>query len=148
MRDWMRRIAPYTKPALIYGAALASGTWVLAALDLLGAARLHTKEVTFSFVAVGFLALGVWLGAQMFGRRPAPTSFDGNPKAQAALGMSARELEVLRQLAAGLSNKEIAAKLGVSPNTVKTHVARLYEKLDARRRTEAILKARELGLLS
>ena len=69
------------------------------------------------------------------------------PQAQAALKISERELEVLRELAAGLSNKEIAQRLSVSPNTVKTHVARLYEKLGARRRTDAILKARELGLL-
>ena len=54
---------------------------------------------------------------------------------------------MLQQLAAGLSNKEIADKLNVSPHTVKTHVARLFEKLGARRRTEAILRARELGLL-
>jgi ATP/maltotriose-dependent transcriptional regulator MalT len=54
---------------------------------------------------------------------------------------------VLQQLAAGRSNKEIAAALHVSPNTVKTHVARLFEKLGARRRTEAIARARALGLL-
>ena len=54
---------------------------------------------------------------------------------------------MLAALAAGRSNKEIAAELHVSPNTVKTHVARLFEKLDARRRTDAINKARELGLI-
>lgn len=54
---------------------------------------------------------------------------------------------MLHSLAAGLSNKEIAAQLNVSPNTVKTHVARLFEKLDARRRTDAIAKARELGIV-
>ena len=64
-----------------------------------------------------------------------------------ALGLSERELEVLHELAAGHSNKEIAAHLHVSPNTIKTHVARLFEKLGARRRTEAILRARELGIL-
>jgi ATP/maltotriose-dependent transcriptional regulator MalT len=54
---------------------------------------------------------------------------------------------VLREIAAGHSNKEIAARLHVSPNTVKTHVARLFEKLGVRRRTEALRKARELGLV-
>jgi len=78
---------------------------------------------------------------------PAPTAFDGNPKARAELGLSERELEVLHELAAGHSNKEIAAQLHVSPNTVKTHVARLFEKLGARRRTEAIRRARELGIV-
>jgi DNA-binding NarL/FixJ family response regulator len=75
---------------------------------------------------------------------PTPT---GNPEAQAALGISPRELAVLRELAAGRSNKEIALALQVSPNTIKTHVARLFEKLDARRRTDAINRARELGIV-
>jgi DNA-binding NarL/FixJ family response regulator len=73
--------------------------------------------------------------------------FDGNPAALEALGISPREAAVLQEIAAGHSNKEIAARLHVSPNTVKTHVARLFEKLDARRRTDALRRARELGLV-
>ena len=69
------------------------------------------------------------------------------PAARAALGLSERELEVLQELAAGHANKEIAARLHVSPNTVKTHVANLFAKLGARRRTEAIRRARELGIV-
>ncbi len=76
-----------------------------------------------------------------------PATFDGNPKALAALGISPRELAVLQALAGGRSNKEIAIALDVSPNTVKTHVANLFEKLEARRRTDAINRARELGIL-
>jgi DNA-binding CsgD family transcriptional regulator len=56
-------------------------------------------------------------------------------------------MTVLHELAAGRTNKEIAARLQVSPNTVKTHVAHLFEKLGASRRTDAIARARELGLL-
>ncbi|MFO1399588.1 MAG: response regulator transcription factor, partial [Steroidobacteraceae bacterium] len=78
-------------------------------------------------------------------RRAAP--FDGNPRAQASLGITPRELSVLQELAAGRSNKEIAARLAIAPDTVKTHVARLYDKLGARRRTEAVNRARELGIL-
>jgi ATP/maltotriose-dependent transcriptional regulator MalT len=63
------------------------------------------------------------------------------------LGVSDREFEVLTLLAQGRSNKEIAKQLGVSPNTVKTHVASLFEKLESKRRTEAISRARELGIL-
>jgi DNA-binding NarL/FixJ family response regulator len=88
----------------------------------------------------------VFVGVRVFAP-PAPRPFDGNPQAAAALGLSERELEVLAELAAGHANKEIAARLHVSPNTVKTHVARLFEKLEAKRRTEAIRKARELGLV-
>jgi ATP/maltotriose-dependent transcriptional regulator MalT len=78
---------------------------------------------------------------------PAAAPFDGNPRALASLGISPRELRVLEELAAGHSNKEIAARLHVSPHTVKTHVARLLEKLEAKRRTDAIARARELGIL-
>jgi ATP/maltotriose-dependent transcriptional regulator MalT len=87
------------------------------------------------------------IGVRVFAPRP-PPPFDGNPQGQQSLGISDRELEVLRELAAGYSNKEIARRLEVSPNTVKTHVARLFEKLGASRRTEAIRRARELGLVA
>jgi ATP/maltotriose-dependent transcriptional regulator MalT len=73
--------------------------------------------------------------------------FTPNTRAQEALGISRRELEVLALLAAGRSNKEIARRLAVSPNTIKTHVTKLLAKLEARRRTEAILRARELGMI-
>lgn len=131
-----------------YGLALAAGTALLQWLDYRHLARAHSETVYIALVAAAFLALGAWAAWRLLGHRapPAPP-FDGNPQAQATLGISPREREVLEQLAAGLSNKEIADRLHVSPHTVKTHVARLFEKLGARRRTEAILKARELGLL-
>jgi DNA-binding NarL/FixJ family response regulator len=91
-------------------------------------------------------APGVYVGSRLFRTPPAQPS-DGNPQAQTALAISPRELTVLHELAAGQSNKEIARKLSVSPHTVKTHVARLYEKLEATRRTEAVRKAREPGLI-
>ena len=129
-----------------YGAALAAGTLALQWFDYQRLARAHAPDIYIFLIAAGFLALGVWIGARVIGaRHPAP--FDGNPKAQAALGISPRELTVLQNLADGRSNKEIAAALNVSPNTVKTHVARLFEKLEARRRTDAINRARELGIL-
>ena len=116
-------------------------------LDYRLLAQRHSEAVYVSLIATGFLALGVWLGARAFRRPAASPPFDGNPQALAALGISPRELAVLRELAAGRSNKEIARALAVSPNTVKTHVARLYEKLEAKRRTDAVRRARELGLL-
>ncbi len=136
------------KRILVYGLALAAGTGLLQWLDYRHLARAQSETVYIAVIALVFLALGAWAGVRLLGHRapPAPP-FDGNPQAQATLGISPRELDVLEQLAAGLSNKEIADKLHVSPHTVKTHVARLFEKLGARRRTEAILKARELGLL-
>lgn len=131
-----------------YGALLALGTLALSWLDYLRVARLHTAGTYTFLVALAFLTLGVFVGARAFARRPPSIAIEpGNPQAQAALGISEREHVVLQQLAAGGSNKEIAQKLGISPNTVKTHLARLFDKLGARRRTEAIQRARELGLL-
>ena len=129
-----------------YGALLAAGTTALQWLDYQRLARLHTGELTLFLVAAAFLVLGIVLGVRVFAAPP-PAPFDGNPQARAALGLSERELDVLRELAAGHSNKEIAARLHVSPNTVKTHVANLFAKLEARRRTEAVRRARELGLV-
>ena len=142
----MRGAATMWKRAAVYGAALAAGTFALQWLDYQRLARAHSGEVYVFLVAVAFLALGVFLGARLFGAT-GPATLDGNPKAQASLGISPRELAVLRQLAAGRSNKEIAAALDVSPNTIKTHVSRLFEKLGSTRRTEAINRARELGIV-
>ena len=95
-------------------------------------------------MAVLFLGLGLWLGFSVW-NRPVPPP--GNPAAVASLGLTPREVEVLRLLAAGKANKEIARALGVSPNTVKTHLARLYDKLGASSRTAAIAEARALGII-
>ena len=140
------RAAPDWKPIVLYGAALAAGAVALQWIDYLQFARVNSGHIYTFVVAAGFLTLGVYIGARVIGRSK-PSAFDGNAKAQAALGISPRELAVLHEIAAGRSNKEIAAQLNVSPHTVKTHVARLFEKLDARRRTDAINKARELGIV-
>ncbi|MGE3931076.1 MAG: response regulator transcription factor [Hyphomonadaceae bacterium] len=109
--------------------------------------REHPGEIYLALFAAAFLGLGVWIGARAFQRPARHGPFEPNTAARAALGISDREYEVLQLLAAGRSNKEIAAALTVSPNTIKTHVARLYEKLEAARRTEAIQKAREFGII-
>jgi DNA-binding CsgD family transcriptional regulator len=129
-----------------YGVALAAGAFALEWLDYDQLVRSRPVEIYIVLVAAAFLALGVFLGVQAFpaARR---ASFDGNPKAVATLGISPRELVVLNELAVGRSNKEIARRLDVSPNTVKTHLARLYEKLGAQRRTDAVNRARELGII-
>ncbi len=126
---------------------LAIGTLALQWLDYRRMALAHSDDIYIALIAGAFLALGVAIGIRVFARPPAPSAFDGNPAARIALGISPRELTVLESLAAGRSNKEIAADLHVSPNTVKTHIARLYGKLGASRRTDAIAKARELGIL-
>ncbi len=99
-----------------------------------------------TLVAFVFIALGLWVGLKL-ARRHDPGPFEINAKALDALGISEREYAVLEQLAAGQSNKEIARTLGISPNTVKTHVAHLYAKLEVSKRTEAVNKSRELRLI-
>jgi DNA-binding NarL/FixJ family response regulator len=131
---------------LIYGALLAGGTFLLEWLEFRFLVRAHAGETYVALVAAAFLGLGIWLGAKVFRRAPV-VPFTPNTRAQEALGISSRELEVLTLLAAGRSNKEIARRLEVSPNTIKTHVTKLFAKLEARRRTEAILRARELGMI-
>ena len=134
------------KRVAAYGAALAAGALALQWLDYDRLARSRPGEIYTALIAAAFLALGVFLGMRVFAA-PTPAPFDGNPKAVASLGISPRELVVLKELAAGRSNKEIARRLEVSPNTVKTHLARLYEKLGAERRTDAVNRARELGII-
>lgn len=134
------------KRVIIYGALLALGAVGLQWLDYQSLVRRTPQTLYMALMAAGFLALGIFVGSRLFRTLPVQP-FDGNPQAQTALGISPRELTVLHELAAGQSNKEIARKLSVSPHTVKTHVARLYDKLEATRRTEAVRKARELGLI-
>jgi len=131
---------------LIYGVLLALGALGLQWLEFQFVVRTHATETYLVLVALAFLGLGVWAGSRLFRREPT-TPFEPNEKARETLGISDREFEVLTLLAEGRSNKEIANKLDVSPNTVKTHVAKLFEKLEAQRRTEAISRARELGII-
>ncbi len=137
--DWRRIV--------LYGLALAAGTFVLQWLDVKYLAHAYRGELYVTLIAAGFLGLGVFLGVRLFGGAKPEASVDGNPAARAALGITERESEVLLEIAAGHYGKEIASHLDLSPNTVKSHTMRLYEKLEARRRTDAVRKARELGLI-
>lgn len=134
------------KLVVYYGALLAAGALALQWLDYRRLVRVYPTEIYVLLIAAGFLALGVVIGVRVFRAAPA-MPFDGNPRARAALGMSERELTVLQEMAAGYSNKEIARRLEVSPNTVKTHVSRVFEKLGENRRTAAVRRARELGIV-
>jgi DNA-binding NarL/FixJ family response regulator len=132
---------------LVYGLLLTVGVLVLQWLQFGLLARTHPVELYVALIALAFMGLGVWVGARLFRRPVAAQVFETNTKAMDSLGISDREFEVLELLAAGRSNKEISSSLNVSPNTVKTHVANLYGKLEVKRRTEAVLRARELGMI-
>lgn len=119
----------------------------------------HALEIYGGIVALLFAGLGIWLGLKLTRTRveirevpvpvpaPAAESFSVDRDRQAQLGVTARELEILECMAAGLSTREIAEKLYVSENTVKTHTGRLFDKLGARRRTQAVQRAREARLI-
>ena len=78
---------------------------------------------------------------------PAPATFVQNVERLEALGITRRELQILELMADGLSNREIAERIFVSENTVKTHSSRLFDKLSARRRTQAVQIGKQLGLI-
>ncbi len=143
----MIKLSTMLKTALIYGFALAIGAVLLQWLEYQIWARTHAGTIYVALIAAAFLGLGIWIGRRLFRSEPRSSQFVLNVRAQSSLGITERERQVLQLLADGRSNKEIAARLGVSPNTVKTHVARLFEKLQVGRRTEAIQLARELGLV-
>jgi DNA-binding NarL/FixJ family response regulator len=130
---------------LIYGALLAVGALGLQWLQYQMLVRAHPAEIYVALFALACMALGAWVAVRLRRQPPAPADVD--PGVSERLKISGRELEVLALLAAGSSNKEIARRLDVSPNTVKTHVTRLFEKLGAKRRTQAIVRARELGVI-
>jgi NarL family two-component system response regulator LiaR len=144
------------KHIILYGFALAALLFLLKWLEWRYLIMDRAIELYSGAIAVVFTGLGIWLAIKL--ARPKwrtvvvekevyakPGSI--NEKELARLGISSRELEVLQLMAEGLSNQEIAARLFISPNTIKTHSANIFEKLDVRRRTQAIVKARKLNII-
>jgi len=112
----------------------------------------HAEQWYVGLVALLFTALGIWAGNKLTRhKRTVPPAeeapFRPREEALEKLGITPREYEVLELVAQGLSNQEIADRLFVSLNTVKTHASNVFGKLDAQRRTQAIQKAKTLGLL-
>ncbi|HJP55492.1 MAG TPA: response regulator transcription factor [Gemmatimonadales bacterium] len=118
----------------------------------------HSIEIYGGLIAALFAGLGVWLGLRL--TRPRETvvvrevvveggaAFVRNDAEVEAMGLTPRELEMLELVAVGLSNREIAARAFVSENTVKTHLSRVFDKLGASRRTQAVQRARQLRLIA
>lgn len=129
----------------MYGVALATLAFVIEWLDYKHATHTWSTEFYVACIAVLCVALGIWVGNRLTARPR--ESYARNGAAITSLSISAREIEVLDLLAAGHANKVIARRLEISPNTVKTHIARLFEKLDVASRTQAISRARELDIL-
>ena len=141
--------APFPWTTILpYGIGVAAAAMLLEWLEYQYTVRIFSTEIYIVAIAFLFTGLGIWVGLRL--TRPpnvAAPAFERNDKARHHLGISDRELEVLELLAQGLSNKEIGEGLFVSPNTVKTHLAKLYGKLEVSRRTQAVQRARELRLI-
>jgi len=117
----------------------------------------RSVELYGAIIAAGFAGLGIWLGLRMTRARetivvreikvPASATFVRDSSRLESLGVTPRELEILELIASGLSNREIADRIFVSENTVKTHSSRLFDKLGAKRRTQAVQFAKQAGLI-
>ena len=132
---------------ILYAIALALAVASLEWLEYRYLTRAFSTEIYIVLLAAGFAALGLWAGHRLTRRRPTASAFERNDAAVRSLGLTPRECEILELLASGRSTKEMARQLGISPNTVKTHVARVYGKLEVERRIQAIDKARGLALI-
>ena len=145
------------KPVLLYGFV---GGVLIAVLKLTEYRWLvvqHSIEIYGGIVATIFAVVGIWLGRKLTRVRetvvvrevqvPAPTEFVRDAGKVESLGITPRELEILELIAQGLSNKEIADRVFVSENTVKTHSSRVFDKLGAKRRTQAVQVGKELRLI-
>jgi len=145
------------KHILIYGL---SGGLLIAVLKLVEYRFLvveHSVEIYGGLIALLFAGLGIWLGLKLTRKKEvvvfkevavsAAVPFALNEGRLRELAITPRELEILALIANGMSNREIADKLFVSENTVKTHSSRLFDKLSAKRRTQAVQIGKELGLI-
>jgi two-component system, NarL family, response regulator LiaR len=148
------------KVALTYGTSLALLLFLLKWLELRFIIFDHAFEVYIGAIAIIFTALGIWLTLKLTSTKVktiiiekevyinSNDSFCLNEKEVAKMGLSKRELEVLQLMAEGFSNEEIAARLFVSLHTIKTHASKIFEKMDVKRRTQAVEMAKRLSLIA
>jgi len=145
------------KLILIYGVVGGLLIVVLKLIEYRFLIETHSIEIYGALIATVFAGVGIWLGLKLTRTKetvvikevavPAPKSFAINQDKLSELGITKRELEILQLIAEGLSNREIAEKLFVSENTVKTHSSRLLDKLNAKRRTQAVQLGKQYGLI-
>lgn len=148
------------KQSVLYGVSLALLLFLLRFMELRFLIFNYSLEIYIGFIALLFTGLGIWLALKLSKPKteieqvivekviPVPQKeFKLNENELEKLGLSPREMEVLELMADGLSNQEIAERLFLSLNTIKTHSSNLYVKLDVKRRTQAVEKAKRLSLI-
>lgn len=147
------------RDTILYGISLAFLLFFLKWIELRFIIINHTLEIYIGLIALLFTGLGIWLAlkltkpkveTQIIEKEISTKNADFiiNEEVMNELGISKRELEVLQLMADGLSNQEIAERLFVSLNTIKTHTSKLFEKLEVKRRTQAVEKAKRLSLIA
>ncbi len=154
-----KKILLHNKANIIYGISLAFLLLFLKWLELKFIIFDHSYEIYIGFIAVIFTTLGIWLALNLSKPRietiviekevyiENPGKFIQNTSLISELEISKRELEILNLLAQGHSNQEIASQLFVSLSTVKAHNQNLFEKLDVKRRIQAVEKAKKLNII-
>jgi two-component system, NarL family, response regulator LiaR len=149
------------KHVLLYGLIAGVLVAVLRLIEYRYLVVEHSVEIYGGLIAGVFAAVGIWLGLRLTRARTTVvetvvvrevpvalrTPFARDEATVEALGITPRELEILEHIAAGLSTREIAERIFVSENTVKTHARRLFDKLGAKRRTQAVQLGKERGLI-
>ncbi len=154
-------IARVRKPVLIYGIVGGLLIALLQGIEFRYLVMEHSVAIYGGIVAAIFSAVGLWLGLKLTKTRetivvrevevrvevPASVDFSVDEAKRDALGITRRELEILELIASGLSTREIAERVFLSENTVKTHSSRVFDKLGAKRRTQAVQIGRELRLI-
>ena len=153
------RFLSRNKQLILYGFSLAALLFLLRWLELKFIIFDHAFEIYIGAIALIFTGLGIWLAFKLIKPkvetvivekeiyRKSDAAFILNEEEMIKLGISKRELEVLQLMSEGLSNQEIAGRLFVSLNTIKTHSSKLFEKMDVKRRTQAIEKAKKSCLI-
>lgn len=147
------------KSIFLYGSSLALLLLLLRWLEFRFLVLSHSMELYIGFIALLFTALGIWLALKLTKPKTktvivekevyikSQEDFVLNQTELDNLNLTTRELEVLELMAKGMSNKEIAEQLFVSLNTIKTHSGKLFEKMDVKRRTQAVEKAKRLSII-
>lgn len=134
------------KTVLIFGLLGVASFGLLKISSYYWSTQHNYASYTLGVVALFFLAVGIWMPRNSSKNQTANTPMI-DPDQQRLVGLSKREYEVLHEMAAGYSNKEIADRLYVSESTIKTHVSNVLSKLETKRRTQAVQRAKELRLL-
>jgi two-component system, NarL family, response regulator LiaR len=164
MGAFMGNLFSKNKLVILYGASLAGILVLLKWLEFRFVIMDHSFEVYIGAIALIFTSLGIWLAVKLSKPKTATiiiekevfkevyitrpvADFFPDEKALLTAGISKREWEVLSLMSGGLSNQEIADRLFVSLNTIKTHSSKLFEKLEVKRRIQAIEKGKKLGIL-